>query len=109
MVDVEPERLSERMDSYFTGTPLRIGNETQLLIDGTVVEDRWRLPRPMRHPHKFPRNQIIVADKLREAGKPVYLRFELRRTSLYSFRTGKSSGVDMSARTRHNEYKWRGI
>jgi len=51
------------MDSYFTGSPLRIGSETQLLIDDTVVEDRWRLTRVMHHPQKHPRNPILTRDK----------------------------------------------
>ncbi len=51
------------MNSYFTGTPLQIGNENQLLIDDTIIEDRWRLRRVMHPPDKSPRNPILVTDK----------------------------------------------
>ncbi len=51
------------MNSYFTGSPLRIGNETQLLMDDTIIEDRWRLRRVLHQPDKHPRNPVIVRDK----------------------------------------------
>ncbi|HVF10936.1 MAG TPA: hypothetical protein VNA16_09050, partial [Abditibacteriaceae bacterium] len=51
------------MESYFTGSPLKIGNETQLLIDDTIIEDRWRLTRVMHHPNKFARTPILLVDK----------------------------------------------
>ena len=50
-------------EEYFTGEPLRIGNETQLLIDDHVIEDRWRLTRVLHRPEKFLRNPILVRDK----------------------------------------------
>jgi hypothetical protein len=50
-------------DAYFRGEPLRIGQETQLLIDDTVVEDRWRLTRVMHRPDKWPHNPVVLADK----------------------------------------------
>ena len=34
--------------SYFQGEPLKIGNETQLLIDDHIVEDRWALERVIK-------------------------------------------------------------
>lgn len=55
------------MSSYFTGEPLRIGNDTQLLIDDTIVEDRWRLTRVMHHPDKYPHNPILYPDRPWEA------------------------------------------
>jgi len=51
------------MDSYYRGEPLRIGEELQLLIDDTIIEDRWRLTRVMHSPDKFPRNPVLLADK----------------------------------------------
>ncbi|MHB9110363.1 MAG: sialidase family protein [Armatimonadota bacterium] len=51
------------MDPYFTGEPLRIGSETQLLIDDTVVEDRWRLERRLNAPSKYARNPVLMKDK----------------------------------------------
>ncbi len=45
------------------GSPLKIGNETQLLIDDTIVEDRWRLKRVMHKPVKFPHNPVVLADQ----------------------------------------------
>jgi hypothetical protein len=51
------------MDPYFTGSPLKIGDETQLLIDDTIIEDRWRLTRVMHHPDKFPNNPVLRRDK----------------------------------------------
>ena len=51
------------MDPYFRGEPLHIGGETQLLIDDTIVEDRWRLKRVMHHPVKAARNPVLVRDK----------------------------------------------
>lgn len=51
------------MNEYYSGAPLKIGNETQLLIDDTIVEDRWRLTRVMHHPDKFPRNPVLLRDK----------------------------------------------
>jgi len=51
------------MNAYTTGDPLKIGNDVQLLIDDTIVEDRWRLTRVMHHPDKCPRNPVLFADK----------------------------------------------
>src|SRR5688572_5054716 len=51
------------MNDYYTGSPLKIGNETQLLIDDTIVEDRWRLTRVLHHPDKFLRNPVLLRDK----------------------------------------------
>ena len=56
------------MSDYYTGEPLRIGNETQLLIDDAIIEDRWRLTRVLHRPDKFARNPILVADKPWESG-----------------------------------------
>jgi len=51
------------MSEYYAGEPLYIGNDAQLLIDDTIIEDRWRLRRVMHHPEKFSRNPVLVADK----------------------------------------------
>lgn len=51
------------MNDYFAGSPLRIGNDTQLLVDDTIIEDRWRLTRVMHHPEKHPRNPVVTRDK----------------------------------------------
>ncbi|MBN1555397.1 MAG: hypothetical protein JXA11_11680 [Phycisphaerae bacterium] len=64
------------LDAYFTGQPLRIGNETQLLIDDYIVEDRWRLTRVLQQPHKFPRNPILTLDRSWE-GDMVYFPYVL--------------------------------
>jgi len=56
------------MKDYFKGNPLHIGTETQLLIDDTIIEDRWRLTRVLHRPDKFARNPILVADKPWESG-----------------------------------------
>ena len=49
--------------SYFQGEPLKIGNETQLLIDDHIVEDRWALERVLHPPSKHLLNPILVKDK----------------------------------------------
>ena len=49
--------------SYFEGHPLKIGNETQLLIDDFIIEDRWALKRVIHNPTKHPLNPILVKDK----------------------------------------------
>lgn len=51
------------MNAYNLGEPLRIGDDTQLLIDDTIVEDRWGLTRVLQHPEKYPRNPVLMADK----------------------------------------------
>lgn len=51
------------MNDYYSGKPLRIGSETQLLIDDTIIEDRWRLRRVMHPPVKHPQNPILARDK----------------------------------------------
>ncbi len=51
------------MDTYFQGQPRQIGNETQLLVDDHVIEDRWRLTRVLHKPEKFLRNPVVVRDK----------------------------------------------
>jgi len=72
---------------YFTGTPLDIGTGTQLLIDDTVIEDRWRLKRVMHHPRRFPHNPVILADKPWESdavhGAKVIWDEELRRYRMW--------------------------
>ncbi len=37
----QPARFGSVPESYFRGEPLRIGNQTQLLVDDYAVEDRW--------------------------------------------------------------------
>ena len=51
------------MQSYFEDEPLRIGDQTQLLLDESIVEDRWRLTRVLHRPQKFLRNPIVLRDK----------------------------------------------
>jgi len=55
------------MQPYYRGEPIKIGEETQLLIDDTIIEDRWRLTRVLQHPEKFPKNPVLMADKPWEA------------------------------------------
>ena len=52
-----------RSESYFAGEPLRIGNRWQLLLDETVVEDRFRLTRQQVKARKHPHNPVLVRDK----------------------------------------------
>src|SRR5687767_2002956 len=61
------QRYSAMLNSYVAGEPLRIGNDVQLFIDDTMIEDRWRLTRVMHHPDKYPRNPLILPDKEWEA------------------------------------------
>ncbi len=51
------------LEKYYEGEPLRIGDETQLLMDDFIVEDRWRLTRTLHHPDKYLRNPILLRDK----------------------------------------------
>lgn len=51
------------MGDYYEGEPPRIGHDTQLLIDDTIVEDRWRLTRVIHPPRKFARNPVLLRDK----------------------------------------------
>lgn len=53
--------------AYYHGQPLQIGNETQLLLDDRIVEDRWRLQRVIAPVIKHPRNPVVVPDKPWEA------------------------------------------
>ena len=50
-------------NDYYRGVPLRIGTETQLLIDDAIVEDRWRLTRQIHRPEKHARNPVLVRDQ----------------------------------------------
>jgi len=50
-------------DSYFTGQPLRIGTTRQLLLDDTIVEDRWKLERVLQPPIKHPATPVLKCDK----------------------------------------------
>ena len=50
-------------DYYLTGTPLRIGNTPQLLVDDYMVEDCWKLTRRVGTVVKHPGNPILVKDK----------------------------------------------
>ncbi len=54
--------------TYVHGTPLQIGNETQLLLDDAIVEDRWRLTRALGAAIKHPRNPVLFPDKPWESG-----------------------------------------
>lgn len=51
------------IDDYYRGEPLRIGNETQLLVDDNVVEDRWKLERVLHHPLKCHVDPVIQRDR----------------------------------------------
>ena len=67
-------------DSYYLGTPLSVPvGEPQLLLDDTVVEDRWKLTRVMTPPFKHLRNPVLVRDKPWEGdviSAPVVIRDE---------------------------------
>lgn len=66
-------------EKYYEGEPLRIGNETQLLLDDAIVEDRWRLERVLMQPDKHQKNPIFTRTKPWEgdsAVEPIVLRDE---------------------------------
>ena len=65
--------------SYFRGEPLRIGNQTQLLADDYVVEDRWKLVRTVGQAFKSLRNPVVVQDKPWEGTIGPYPLSSLRR------------------------------
>ena len=48
---------------YYTGEPLCLREGGQLLLDDTLVEDRWRLRRVIHCPEKHPRNPVVTVDK----------------------------------------------
>lgn len=48
---------------YYTGSPLRVGQEPQLLLDDGLVEDRIHLSRVLYHPAKYEHNPILLRDK----------------------------------------------
>lgn len=51
------------IDDYYRGEPLRIGSATQLLVNDTVIEDRWKLTRVLHPPVKFAANPVLLRDK----------------------------------------------
>ena len=48
---------------YLLGKPLKIGDTPQLLVDGHIVEDRWKLTRRVGTVVKHPANPVLVKDK----------------------------------------------
>ena len=50
-------------NDYYHGKPLRIGNETQLFIDDSIIENRWNLERVLISPQKYIRNPVLLPDK----------------------------------------------
>ena len=56
--DVEWVRLGRREAE----TPLRFGNQKQLLVDNHVLADWWKVRRVQGKLRKHPNNPIIVAD-----------------------------------------------
>ncbi|MBL9216834.1 MAG: hypothetical protein JNG83_15255 [Opitutaceae bacterium] len=53
---------------YFEGQPLRLAPGSQLLLDDTLVEDRWRLTRELCPPDKHVRNPVLICDRPWEGG-----------------------------------------
>ncbi|MCA1810202.1 MAG: hypothetical protein LC725_12270 [Lentisphaerae bacterium] len=53
----------DEFDRYVSGEPLRIGNQWQLLLDDTIVEDRFRLKRRLCPIAKPPCNPIVTRDR----------------------------------------------
>ncbi|GAA3413120.1 hypothetical protein ACFFNY_01160 [Paenibacillus hodogayensis] len=51
------------MTSYFEGDPLRLGEGPQLLLDDSLIEDRWKLNRVLHRPTNFVKNPILCRDK----------------------------------------------
>ena len=66
MTDAPPP--SSWYEHYLRGEPIDLKGRAGLLIDGTLVEDRWNLHRFFNAPIKHPRNPVVVADKPWEAG-----------------------------------------
>jgi hypothetical protein len=50
-------------NNYYRGEPLKLSAGSQLLLDDTIVEDRWRLRRVIHGPEKHPRNPVLTLDK----------------------------------------------
>src|SRR5438128_871773 len=51
-------------ERYLTeGEPIDLGQKAGLLLDDTLVEDRWNVERRMNDPSKHARNPIVVADQ----------------------------------------------
>ena len=48
---------------YYRGGPLRIGNRRQLLLDETVVEERFRLTRRLCKVEMHPHNPVLTPDR----------------------------------------------
>ena len=51
-------------ERYFSGKPLRIGNQVQLLFDDYVVEDRYGLRRVVGPVEKYPANPLEIGPDL---------------------------------------------
>lgn len=50
-------------NDYLEGQPLRLAPGPQLLLDDTLVEDRFNLTRTLHFPTKFLRNPVILRDQ----------------------------------------------
>jgi len=57
------DRTEGEWDAYFWGSPLRVGNQSVLLVGDYFVEDRWNVTREVSVPLKHPRNPVLVQDK----------------------------------------------
>lgn len=51
------------MRVYYEGEPLRLGKGPNLLLDDSLIEDRWKLSRVLHRPTKFIKNPIVYRDK----------------------------------------------
>lgn len=70
------DHYADVLNRYVSGEPLRIGPEWQLLIDDSVVEDRFRLTRRLCPVAKHPRNPIVTRDQPWEGdgvGRPLVI------------------------------------
>ena len=50
-------------DTYFLGKVCDPGQEVQLLIDGSAIEDRWDVECRLNQPEKHPKNPVVTADQ----------------------------------------------
>ena len=69
--------------SYIKGSPLKIGNQFQFLMDEYMVEDRWKLTRKPGRVVKHARNPVLAQDKPWEDAMGAY------PSVIYDDKTGK--------------------
>lgn len=56
------KEFAMNLEEYCDNQPIKVGQESLLLIDNTFVEDSWDVKRILRTPQKHPGNPLVVAD-----------------------------------------------